>query len=153
VLPRPDTKADRWRGRGVASYYLSSQALLPRISVRAEGAPRVNLGGSLQGKGKALSGVPHPTASARRPGARRATMRLSALGPHGSETKGACPLCVIADWGPHVGAGLQWQRSSGPCGGRGVLGREFGFGPERSGKISFIFYFPFLSLLISRIQI
>jgi hypothetical protein len=29
ALPRPDTKVDRWRGRGVASYSLSSQALLP----------------------------------------------------------------------------------------------------------------------------
>jgi hypothetical protein len=41
----------------------------------------------LQGGEKALTGVPHPTAGARRSGARRTTMRLSALGPHGNETK------------------------------------------------------------------
>ena len=95
----------------------------------------------MQGKEKALTGVPHPTAGARRSGARRATMRLSALGPHGNETKGARPLCVIDDWGLHVGAGLQRQRSSGPC------GEEVNWAANsvlaQNGPVRFLFYFYF----------
>jgi hypothetical protein len=77
---------------------------------------------------------------------RRAMTRLSALGPHCNETKGARLLCVIDDWGPHVGARLQRQRSSGPCGeemnwaANSVLAQN---GPVR---FLFIFIFPFLSL-------